>query len=210
MAYAVANDVLEAAGQINRTLTTAEATAVTHAIAQASAWVEQATASFFDQRHLQVITEPSSYRQARLFMPNQLLSIDNSTITEAGVTLTQGVDFYLYTPNAGASWLERAASGASGFGWAGPRTNSQAWSTVQQGIVVNGIFGFAATPPDITKAVAWVAAKMLGWVTVSYQMGDGVQKAVLDLKVPDWLASTLQNYENSHMDEQFYNVTVLA
>jgi hypothetical protein len=204
-------DVLQAAGQINRTLTTAEQAAVTSAIAEASAWVEQATASFFEQRHLQVTTEPSNYRCQRLFMPAPLISIDSNTIVEAGVTLTLNTDFYLYTPSAGASWLERARSGASGFGWAGPGNGSfQAWSNVQQGIVVNGMFGFATTPPDITKAVAWVAAQMLGWVTVSFQAGDGVQKAVLNLKVPDWVEATMQNYENSHMDEQFFNVTVLS
>lgn len=218
-AYAVANDVLEAAGQIGRSLTTAETTAVTNAIAQASNWMERATSSFFNQQHLQIITEPPSYRARRCFLPYPCLSIDPDTvpptgigeIVEAGVTLTQNVDFYLYQPQGGgASWMERAASGTVGFTWTGVPNTPQSWSTIQQGIVVKGQFGYATVPPEITKAVAWVAAKMLGWVTVAYQTGDGIQKAVLDLTVPDWVKATISRYKNSHLDEQFFNVTALS
>lgn len=210
-AYAVANDVLEAAGQIGRSLTTAETTAVTNAIAQASNWMERATSSFFNQQHLQVTTEPPSYRARRCFLPAPCLSIDGNTITEAGVTLTLGTDFYLYTPaGGGASWMERAASGMVGFAWTGVPNTPQSWSTIQRGIVVSGVFGYAAVPAEITKAVAWVAARMMGWVTVSYQNGDGIQKAVLDLAVPDWVKATINRYKNSHYDEQFFNIAALA
>ncbi len=51
---------------------------------------------------------------------------------------------------------------------------------------------------------------MLGWVTVSFQSGDGVQKAVLNLKVPDWVEATLKNWLNTHYDEQPFTGRAVA
>ena len=216
-AYATQTDVLQAAGRIGYTPTTAEAAALATAIAQATAWVEKATGTFFDQRHQQVITEPVNVRQTNLFLHAPCISIDNGTITEDGNALVQGTDFFLYQPTqsgipTGPGYLQKAANSGLSGNWGGFNLKPlpMPWSNNQQAIIIPGTFGFVAVPQDITKAVAWVAAKMLGWVTVSYVENGGISKAVLDLKIPDWVATTLANRAPSHLDQQIFIVTELA
>lgn len=210
-AYCTVSDVATAAGKY-QTLSTAETTAATAAILQASAIIEKATGTFFDQRHLQVTTEAVQARQTKIFMPAPIISIDGNVITEAGFSLTLNTDFLLYQPSvvgipAGPGWLEKTATPAGGWG---DTPGNSIWSTQQKAIVVPGQFGYAAVPYDITKLVAWKAAEILGWVTIDYTDGDGVSKAVLRNGLPKWAESILASRALSYMDEQYFEISVLA
>lgn len=211
MAYCTASDVATAAGKY-QTLSAAEQTAVAAAILQASAIIEKATGTFFDQRHLRVTTEAVSPRQTKIFMPAPIISIDGNVILEAGFTLTLDTDFYLYQPSvvgipAGPGWLEKTSTPAGGWDNL-PGNNS--WSTLQKAIVVAGQFGYAAVPYDITKLVAYKAAEILGWVTIDFTDGEGVSKAVLKNGLPKWAESILADHTLSHMDEQYYQLAVIV
>lgn len=184
----------------------------TDAIAQASAIIEKATGTFFDQRHLQVTTEAVQVRQTKIFMPAPLISIDGNVITEAGFTLTLNTDFLLYQPSVvgiptGPGYLEKTNTPSGGWN-DGP--GNSVWSNLQKAIVVAGQFGYATVPLDIKKLVAYKAAEILGWVTIDYTDGEGVSKAVLRNGLPKWAESILASRSLSYMDEQYYELLVLV
>jgi hypothetical protein len=209
-AYCTQADVMSAAGRFG-TLTAAEVTACASAITQAQAWVEKATGTFFDQKHLKVVTQTVRVRQKRIFLPAPVVSIDGNTITENGNVLTLGTDFVLYQPSSGPGWLEKLAANIGLQGWMGMSSaDGPAWDNTQQCIVVEGQFGYATVPADITKLTAWVAARFLGWVTVSFTNGDGVTKAVLNLDVPEWAKSTIAMRSLSPLDQQYFGISPLA
>lgn len=210
-AYCTASDVATAAGKYQG-LSPAETTVATAAIPQAQEMVEKATGTFFDQRHLKVTTEAVQSRQTKIFLPAPIISIDNNTILEAGVTLTLGTDFLLYQPNlngipTGPGWLEKLNSAFSS--WNGFR-GVPAWTNVQQGIVVAGQYGYAAVPMDIVKLTAYQTARILGWITIDYTDGAGMTQTVVKNALPDWAKETQNSRRVSYIDEQSFQIVTLT
>ena len=203
-AYCTQADVLVAAGR-SQALTTAETTACAAAMLQATAMFEKATGTWFDSRHLAVTTEAVQTRQRRIFLPAPVVTLDS--VVEDGATLTQGTDFFLYQPRTGPGWIEKATSTTGNVQFNGP---AGTWTVKQQGVVISGTFGYSAVPTDVVKATAYIAAKILNWVTVSYQTGDGVAKAVLNLKLPDWVTETIRSRSVSPLDEQYFGYATIA
>lgn len=203
-AYCTQADVVTAAGR-TQTLTTAEITACAAAMLQATAMFEKATGTWFDSRHLAVTTEAVQTRQRRLFLPAPVISLDS--VVEGDATLTLGTDFYLYQPRTGPGWIEKAVATTGSVQFNGP---AGTWTTKQQGVVVSGTFGYSAVPTDVVKATAYIAAQILNWVTVSYQTGDGVAKAVLNLKLPDWVNETIRSRTVSPLDEQYFGYATIT
>ena len=214
-AYCVAADVKQAAGRFDnqQPLTTEETNRINTAIPQAQAMVEKMTGTFFYSQHLQITTESVQVRQKRLFLPVPCISLDNNQITENGVTLTLGTDFVLYQPKdgqgipLGPGWLEKLwnPQNLPPFSpW------PQCWTNIQQGIVISGMFGYSSVPPDITRATAFFTAQICGMVTQNYVDGAGIARAALNLKRPDWVDAILKGRTVSSMDEQFFDLKVLA
>jgi hypothetical protein len=211
--YCTIEDVLTA-GNIFRSLTTEETNRVNTAISQATTRVETMTGSFFYNQHLQITTEATNRRTKKIFLPAPCISIDNDTITENGVTLALNTDFLLYQPTdsygnpKGLGWMEKM--------WLNAGTNTQwdsvpgFWTWNQQAIVISGQFGYATVPEEITKLTAWLAAQLMGWVTFAYTEADGVSKASVNLKMPEWLVHIKRNWTREHYDEQFFNFVVLT
>lgn len=209
--YCGLDDVMTCANQF-RDLTFTEQIRATTAIDQASRQVDTMLGTFFYQQKLQVTTQTVQYRQVKVFLPAPCLSI--STLTEDGVTLTQNTDFYLYQPSdaagnpKGTGWLERLAQGIPGFDSFAP--SPLYWTNNQQAIVITGQFGYAVVPPEITKLTAYLAARILGWISYTYTKGDGQSKASVELALPDWVLTIKRNWERNHFDEQFYSLADVA
>ncbi len=212
-AYCVQEDVLTA-GSISRTLTALEISRVASAIVQAQAQLETMLGTFFYQAHLKVVTQAVQSRQTKIFLPAPCISIDSGGVIENGTVLTENTDFLLYQPSNGAGiptttgWIEKASGSAGNFGdngW-GPGF----WTNVQQGISISGIYGYAAVPAEVTKMTAYLAARLLGWITFSYVEGDGASKASVALALPDWFLNMKRNWVRNQLDEQFFKITVLT
>lgn len=212
--YCTPTDVAQVAAKFQG-LTPEETTRALTAITQAQAQVETMTGAFFYNAHLQVKTESVHRRQQKIFLPAPVISLDANGVIEDGSILTQNTDFLLYQPADGAGvpkgpgWLERVTTNMLGT-FDGDFPSMWFWSPNQQAISVSGHFGYAAVPLEIQKMTAWMAARMLGWVTFTYTQGDGVSKAAQELGIPDWVLQISRNWKNSHFDEQFFQITVLS
>lgn len=211
-AYCTTADVAQASAKFNA-LTSEETTRATSAIAQASAQVETLMGTFFNKRHLQVVTQTVHNRQRKLFLPAPCISIDASGVTENGTILVQGTDFYLYQPAdglgnpKGCGWMEKVQPPSSGFIDVNYATF---WTNNQLAVSVSGQFGYATIPDEIVKLTAWMAGRLLGWIVFTFTESDGASKSSMNLKFPDWALGIIRSRSVSTYDEQFYQITVLT
>lgn len=190
MAYCSVDDVKLAANRWSDLGTDADSRAQA-AILRAQAIVEQRTGTWWDQRNLRVTTEPVNGQQKRLFMPAPVISL--TSVTENGVDITSSVLNYVL-------WLEKSTSAA--FPWPGDGNSANAWSTNQQSVVIEGLFGWAQTPEDIVQVTAHIAAMLLGWVEKSFTTADGLTASIRDLALPDWVKDTLDSRRSEAYDTQ--------
>lgn len=191
MAYCNADDVKQAANRWTD-LGTSAATRVAAAITQAQRFVDQQTGTFFEQRTLQVVTEPISNAQKRLFMPAPVIAL--TSVTEGGTDITTSVFNYV-------KWLEKNA-GLVGVPFPGDPPTPNYWLYQQQSVVILGTFGFAATPDDIVAVTAFIAASLLGWVEKSYVDANGLSYAFRDNVFPPWVQQTIDDRKFSPFDVQ--------
>lgn len=190
MAYCDEEDVKQAANRWTD-LGTDAATRVEVAIEQATKFIDQQTGTFFEQRILQVTTEPLSNQQKRLFMPAPVISL--TSVTEGGVDITTSVLNYV-------KWLEKNASAA--LPWPGEVNPASFWKYSQQSVVIVGTFGYAATPKDINAITAFIAAASLGWVEKSFVDANGLSQAFRDNSFPPWVNQVIYDRELSPVDLQ--------
>jgi hypothetical protein len=211
-AYCTVTDVARAAAKF-QALTAEETTRATDAIGQAQGQIETMTSAFFYQKHLQVITESMHQRQVKLFLPYPCISLDANGVTENGTVLVQGSDFLLYQPMDGQAnpkgpgWIEKVVPSVFPYDF---QQFPSFWTNNQQAVSISGQFGYAVVPPEIVKMTAWLAARLLGWITFTFTKADGVSKAAMDLGVPYWWLRGLKNWRTSHLDEQVFILTALA
>jgi hypothetical protein len=189
VAYCTQDDVKLAANRWTA-LDTGETARVTDAINKASAYFESQTGSFFDQRTIQVTSEPLNAMQRRLFMPAPVISL--TSVVEAGIDITSNVLIY-------KGWLEKNAQAI--FNWPGDPVNFY-WANQQQAVVVIGVFGYAATPADVVQVVAFLAAQILGWVEKTFITPDGISQSIRDNTLPPWAKDIINTRTLQPFDAQ--------
>lgn len=200
--YCTLSDVLS---QANRTdaFTDTENTRAQAAIAQAMATIDEETGTWFDDRHVQVVTEIISDKQDKLFMPAPILSV--TALTEDGIALTAGTgNDYLQYDN-----YFRKLKTSQNFLIGNVVTPWTMWSQNPQAVVFTGHLGFASVPQDIVQLCALLAGIYMGIIERTYTTPDGVVGAVRTLKLPEWAIETFRRRTRAGWDYQPFIITAL-
>lgn len=108
--------------------------------------------------------------------PAPIISIESITVD--GDSLTVNEDYYIYK--------DRIARDGS------------LWTSDPQGIVVNGIMGYAETPSDINNICLAIASAICGLSASILNTEDGDQIAVIKNSLPAWV-----NYELKSKKRRF-------
>lgn len=200
--YCTLADVLAQANRISP-FTDTENTRAQAAIAQAMATIDRETGTWFDNRHVQVITETISEKQGKLFMPAPIIS--TTSLTEDDVALVEGDD---------ADYLQYdeyfvKMKNAQNFLVGNIFNPWSMWSQNPQAIVFIGHLGYATVPSDIAQVCALMAGIYMGIIERTYTTPDGVVGAVRTLKLPEWAVETLRARTRPGYDYQPFIITAL-
>ncbi len=188
MAYCTSDQVRAQANRADA-FTTLETTRVTDAIAQAQAFIDDRTGTWFDDRNVTVKTECISDKQDKLFMPAPIISV--TSLTEDGTALVAGADQdYL---SYGALGYFRKMKNSQNFLVGNIFNPWSMWSQNPQAIVFVGHLGFTTVPSDIAQVCALLAGIYMGIIERTYTTPDGVIGAVRTLKLPQWAEDVLEN-----------------
>lgn len=177
--YCTSDQVKYFAGIKSETANANRDQAIADEIPRVTAAINRACGTFFDQRSLTLYLKPAP-RSQFLELPAPIISI--ASVTETGNLLNPTGDYVIEYP----ARIKRVV----GF-WDTIEYQAPGGVSLHYPLCVVGVFGFAATPGDVSQLAVELVALRCGLKKRSFVDGDKMQQVVTLTKEPDYIASLL-------------------